>query len=350
MIPFFRKIRYRLAEDNQFLKYSRYAIGEIVLVVIGILIALQINTWKQEKEDRSYELKMINNIRNDLYADIQFDESLLQTATNSNQAAQDLLDAFGTDNDSLVLLAYPTMTMGISYDYRKGAYEALRSTGLDKISNDSIRQLITNIYDFGKPRMFRWISQIEEHKQELVEKLELELFDPEIVIDANGNKDIVFSMKGKNLLQDIRFLRLIKIYRSRAQEALMRLEFASSRSHNSLDMLNRELQESYPFEPFEQEEVSTVGILGTATETGWETDMDMNDEDKDGIFTLETTLSDGEVKFRANDAWNVNWGGYLFPSGYGMQNGKNIRVSSGHYRISLNIKTGFYQFEKIDTN
>jgi len=36
MIPFFRKIRYRLAKDNQFLNYSRYAMGEIVLVVVGI--------------------------------------------------------------------------------------------------------------------------------------------------------------------------------------------------------------------------------------------------------------------------------------------------------------------------
>jgi hypothetical protein len=43
MIPFFRKTRKKLADDNKFFKYSRYAIGEIVLVVIGILIALQIN-------------------------------------------------------------------------------------------------------------------------------------------------------------------------------------------------------------------------------------------------------------------------------------------------------------------
>lgn len=43
MIPFFRKIRYRLANDNQFFNYSRCAIGKIVLVVIGILIALSIN-------------------------------------------------------------------------------------------------------------------------------------------------------------------------------------------------------------------------------------------------------------------------------------------------------------------
>ena len=49
MIPFFRKIRKKMADDNRPLKYMRYAIGEIVLVVIGILIALQINNWNQDR-------------------------------------------------------------------------------------------------------------------------------------------------------------------------------------------------------------------------------------------------------------------------------------------------------------
>ena len=50
MIPFYRKIRKNLADDNQFFKYSRYAIGEILLVVVGILIALQINNWHKANE------------------------------------------------------------------------------------------------------------------------------------------------------------------------------------------------------------------------------------------------------------------------------------------------------------
>lgn len=50
MIKFFRKIRQRLLTDNKFSKYLLYAIGEIILVVIGILIALQINNWNEEKK------------------------------------------------------------------------------------------------------------------------------------------------------------------------------------------------------------------------------------------------------------------------------------------------------------
>jgi len=49
MIPFFRKIRSTLADKNQFLKYSRFAIGEIVLVVIANAIALQINNWNEKR-------------------------------------------------------------------------------------------------------------------------------------------------------------------------------------------------------------------------------------------------------------------------------------------------------------
>jgi len=70
MINFFRKIRKRLADDNKPLKYLRYAIGEIVLVVIGILIALQINNWNEgQKEQRrinAYLLMLSDEIRTNL--------------------------------------------------------------------------------------------------------------------------------------------------------------------------------------------------------------------------------------------------------------------------------------------
>lgn len=66
MITFFRKTRKNLADDNKPLKYLRYAVGEIVLVVIGILIALQINNWNEERQLRilasEYEERLINDI------------------------------------------------------------------------------------------------------------------------------------------------------------------------------------------------------------------------------------------------------------------------------------------------
>ena len=67
MIPFFRKIRKTLADDNKPLKYLRYAIGEIVLVVIGILFALQINSWNQNRLERIEEIEILKSLHSDFF-------------------------------------------------------------------------------------------------------------------------------------------------------------------------------------------------------------------------------------------------------------------------------------------
>ncbi len=65
MILLFRKIRKKMADDNRPLKYMRYAIGEIVLVVIGILIALQINNWNEENKRKAIAKSFLIEILKD---------------------------------------------------------------------------------------------------------------------------------------------------------------------------------------------------------------------------------------------------------------------------------------------
>ena len=69
MIKFFRRIRQNLLMENKTSKYLKYAIGEIVLVVIGILIALQINNWNQENKVRNAELNFYKNTKQQLLDD-----------------------------------------------------------------------------------------------------------------------------------------------------------------------------------------------------------------------------------------------------------------------------------------
>src|SRR6056300_1690800 len=66
MIKFFRKIRQNLIMENKTGKYLKYAIGEIVLVVIGILIALQINNWNEHRKLQSEELNLLADIKTNL--------------------------------------------------------------------------------------------------------------------------------------------------------------------------------------------------------------------------------------------------------------------------------------------
>lgn len=66
MIKFFRKIRQKLLTENKFSKYLLYAIGEIILVVIGILIALQINNSNELNKQRAKEVQFLKNLKSDL--------------------------------------------------------------------------------------------------------------------------------------------------------------------------------------------------------------------------------------------------------------------------------------------
>ena len=71
MIKFFRKIRYNLMSENKTAKYFKYAIGEIILVVIGILIALQINNWNEKQKDIEKEQQILLSLREEFKQNIK---------------------------------------------------------------------------------------------------------------------------------------------------------------------------------------------------------------------------------------------------------------------------------------
>jgi len=91
----------------------------------------------------------------------------------------------------------------------------------------------------------------------------------------------------------------------------------------------------------------TVGLVGTATPlASWDTDVDMTkDLTNESLWTINSIdMATGEAKFRAEDGWTVNWGSAVFPAGTGAQNGPNIPVVAGTYRVSLNSDNGEYAF------
>lgn len=63
MIKFFRSIRKNLLNEGKTTKYFKYAIGEIILVVIGILIALQINNWNEDRKYEHQKLKLMHALK-----------------------------------------------------------------------------------------------------------------------------------------------------------------------------------------------------------------------------------------------------------------------------------------------
>ena len=149
MIKFFRKIRYNLMEQNKTAKYFKYAIGEIILVVIGILIALQINNWNERRKLKQVEIKALKEIQEGFIADtrdLTINAKALTKAFESGQLILNQLNSTRPYHDSLSIhfAGSLQLTRLISND---GPYDMLKTKGLDLISNDSLRKRIISMYD-----------------------------------------------------------------------------------------------------------------------------------------------------------------------------------------------------------
>ena len=92
MIPFFRKVRKKLADDNKPIKYLRYAIGEIVLVVIGILIALQLNNYNDYQKTITNEQEVLKSLEKEIIENIdQLNKSKIRDKIFFNTASEVIL-------------------------------------------------------------------------------------------------------------------------------------------------------------------------------------------------------------------------------------------------------------------
>ena len=149
MIKFFRRIRQRLLSENKFSKYLIYAIGEIALVMIGILLALQVNNWNEHQKDKVTEQKLLNALQEDLLVNIDRlnkDIKLEQRTINQANKIIKHLDERKPYMPSLDLifaeaLFSPDITISTS------SYESIKFKGIDIIKSDSIQRNIINLYD-----------------------------------------------------------------------------------------------------------------------------------------------------------------------------------------------------------
>ena len=148
MINFFRKIRKQLANDNKPLKYMRYAIGEIVLVVIGILIALQINNWNESQKLKKYEKGTLKQIQENLNRDLQSLEEIIENRKKSVLAVDKIL-SYPKNNpqpDSLHLWIGQLMQFD-EFASISNSYYALKLKGIEIIRNEKLRKLLGEYYE-----------------------------------------------------------------------------------------------------------------------------------------------------------------------------------------------------------
>ena len=230
MIKFFRRIRQRLLRENRFSKYLIYAIGEIVLVVIGILIALQINNWNEASKERQHETKILLELKNGFLQDIKEIESNIvnyKIAVKASDVVLQHLESNKPYRDSLSV--YLAQTIGMDpFIPQKAAYQTLKSNGVDLISNDSLRSQILYVHDF----LYDFL--IENHKgiylkpEYLIEEYAKRFEQAIPITDQNKNlhSNVFVPIDYTLLREDSEFLSLLRSNRNQKIESIRVTEFA----------------------------------------------------------------------------------------------------------------------------
>ena len=152
MIKLFKNIRKRLLSENRFSKYLLYALGEIILVVIGILLALQINSWNQQRQMIKKEGQFLNEINENLNEDLQAIEKNLAFNQNKYEAIDSAFHymalmeqdkRYGKQFSSLL----PILSNGVYFSPSRIAFDGIVSTGqIEIIRSTSLRKQLARYY------------------------------------------------------------------------------------------------------------------------------------------------------------------------------------------------------------
>ena len=245
MIKFFRSIRKNLLTEGKTSKYFKYAIGEIALVVIGILIALQLNTWKENSKALKIETNILSEIINGLHKDVLDINHNVKGHYDGIEACNywnKLINDQQVDVDS-VEIKYTRLLRGFISIQNTSSYESLKSRGLELISNDSLRLEIISLYEED----YQAIKIIEEDYQEAqfydnYFKSINKLINSNLIFSTEGDLTSIqvplnFDEKTKNEMQS--YLWKIKTNR---QFAVRLYETIEQKIENLIQKINQEIE------------------------------------------------------------------------------------------------------------
>jgi hypothetical protein len=229
-------------EKNKTGKYFKYAIGEIVLVVIGILIALQINNWNEGRKNAANEAHILSELLNNLNEDTEQIDFILERRSATQTAVGNLLEVLNTkpiDEERIEQHIAHFLTFERFYPLNN-AFEMMKSNGL-VVKNKKLRTAISRYYDFEQKKVAQSIKDIEG----VIRRI----FQTENAIRSNleSAKSGTQKITSVNLINpsDSNFLKLLHteliIFNDNNSTSIVRI--SDFRDHNSqlISMIKKEL-------------------------------------------------------------------------------------------------------------
>ena len=200
MIKFFRHIRKKLLSENRFNKYLLYAIGEIILVVIGILIALQINNWNEYDKSQALAQKYLKLIKSDLELDIKHFETLSKGLTQQAMkidSIENILSRPQTKQEEFKEIIRNNSTVFAVIEdtnLNTSTFSALQNSGridlLDKDLQDGLRKLNQEQYrykEYTNDNIDAMLKEFSNYIQEIPAFVQFLWQQPERELQYFGN-------------------------------------------------------------------------------------------------------------------------------------------------------------------
>jgi hypothetical protein len=201
MISLFRKIRQKLLSQNKVTRYLVYALGEIFLVVIGILIALQINNWNANRQSDKEEQKILKILKAEfLYNKGELAQNIAKAGRLETRANR-LINLFNSGNEGVNMDSLAILVRGLTaystFDPSNGALTNIISSGnLNLIKNDSLRITLS-----------KWFGEVQDVKEDEKRIMAFgdNILDPLRLEYINYLKDSKFDRRTIELLNDPKF-------------------------------------------------------------------------------------------------------------------------------------------------
>lgn len=350
MYRFLRNMRWNLIPGRRFTRYLAYAIGEIVLVVIGILIALQINNWNQKRQKDI----LFSNSLEQLYNSIKIDTESLMFGIEYTRDQIDLIDQVLKDPDQFPDQILPGVLYYLDQDFDLENHNSETGFHIASLEYDpsdpgqrEIAKELTSYSSFHSSGRNRTRLRLTE----LLEANHIPNPKPSFGFGSYDNfnplSDDFYNLRDMERARQLAVSEEVRgiLLGMRAQKLIfVEVEYATF-LEDGISILN--LIKSY--DPEVKLFYKDVGILGSALPEGWEKSvpMELTNAEKN-IWEGDIYLSKGAVKFRTRDSWLTNWGGKTFPKGNTIYFGDNIQVEeAGKYHVKLNLSENTYEFTKL---
>lgn len=260
MINFYRKLRRQLISDSTGDKtekktslpslpisiYIKYAIGEIALVVIGILIALQINNWNGQRKIERQQVHILMQLKIDLLDNLEEMNGIQKGVTHRNNSIDSILSYFKNKKavDKKLLRYFFIIKTRNLFNSTNATYTFIENGGINFLSNDELRLAVTEMYE-RNIRNIHLRSEVEKNIiQDELEPFMMKHFGPAKIINGRLEEIIAPMVKPLNLVElreNIEFQNILYNLSNKTDSRIILLEASLQELENLIQKVQLEI-------------------------------------------------------------------------------------------------------------